>query len=68
MEKRFDSPVAASDVGRTREEPGGDSADLGNPIRKQSPEDRRRYMREYMRAYRLQRPGLSAWKESALLD
>lgn len=30
-----------------------------SPIRKQSPEARRSYMKEYMRSYRLQHPGLS---------
>jgi len=54
-------PVATGDVarsGKQRESDRGGKSETG-PIRKQSSEERRNYMREYMRAYRLQHPGLS---------
>jgi len=63
MEKRVDSSTALNGTERSEEFRGldryGVKDELGNPIRKQSPEDRRKYMREYMREYRLRHPGLS---------
>jgi hypothetical protein len=62
MEKQPELRVALGDAEPNRElnrvsrnKDGG----IGNPIRKQPPEDRRKYMRDYMRDYRLRRPGLS---------
>lgn len=62
MEKQPELRVATGDAEHNRElrrvsrnKIGG----IGNPIRKQPPEDRRKYMRDYMREYRLRRPGLS---------
>ena len=37
----------------------GEYVENMSPFRKQSLDDRRRYMREYMRGYRLAHPGLS---------
>jgi hypothetical protein len=55
----MEEPLPAATNGVARLTASGESSSGSGPIRKQSPEERRAYMREYMRAYRLQHPGLS---------
>lgn len=55
-------PISLGGIGGGRHSNNLDDpkkVDTWNPIRKQSPEERRQYMREYMREYRYQHPGLS---------